>query len=239
MTITDYVPSGFVPLRDLGLSKDETLCLNWKLRTYLEDLNPGCRVEIKDGCILNIYSFAKGDKKLDKYNVIGYSIGKYFDKPALLRHNGKKDLICLESPDDKFLPSQFHTNEKFTDIVIENEYCPFCNIADNEEIIAETPNALALFDKYPASLGHALIIPKRHVASYRDLTNHEKEAMNVVLEYVMKKIDERFHPDGYNVGINIGEAAGQSVFHCHMHIIPRYKGDTDGPNKGILNVIPK
>ena len=62
--------------------------------------------------------------------------------------------------------------------------------------------------------------------------------MNVVQEYVMKKIDERFHPDGYNVGINIGEAAGQSVFHCHMHVIPRYKGDVPNPKGGVRGVIP-
>ena len=79
---------------------------------------------------------------------------------------------------------------------------------------------------------------KRHVASYRDLTNHEKEAINVVQEYVMKKIDERFHPDGYNVGINIGKAAGQSVFHCHMHVIPRYNGDVPNPKGGVRGVIP-
>ena len=60
----------------------------------------------------------------------------------------------------------------------------------------------------------------------------------MVQEYVMKKIDERFHPDGYNVGINIGEAAGQSVFHCHMHVIPRYKGDVPNPKGGVRGVIP-
>lgn len=76
------------------------------------------------------------------------------------------------------------------------------------------------------------------MASYRDLTRHEKEAMNVVQEYVMKKIDVRFHPDGYNVGINIGETAGQSVFHCHMHVIPRYKGDVPNPKGGVRGVIP-
>ena len=88
------------------------------------------------------------------------------------------------------------------------------------------------------SLGHALIIPKRHVASYFDLTNHEREAMNLVLQYVKQKVDERCHPDGYNVGINVGEYAGQSVFHCHMHLIPRYKGDVPNPKGGVRGVIP-
>jgi len=120
----------------------------------------------------------------------------------------------------------------------EGEKCYFCKLSRKVEIICETATCVAFYDGYPVSPGHALIIPKRHVASYRDLTNHEKEAMNVVQEYVMKKIDERFHPDGYNVGINIGEAAGQSVFHCHMHIIPRYKGDVPNPKGGVRGVIP-
>lgn len=81
------------------------------------------------------------------------------------------------------------------------------------EIICETATCVAFYDGYPVSPGHALIIPKWHVASYFDLTNHEREAMNVVLQYVKQKVDERYHPDGYNIGINVNEAAGQSVFH--------------------------
>ena len=76
------------------------------------------------------------------------------------------------------------------------------------------------------------------MANYFDLTNHEREAMNVMLQYVKRKIDERFHPDGYNVGINVNEAAGQSVFHVHMHLIPRYKGDVEKPKGGVRGVIP-
>ena len=70
------------------------------------------------------------------------------------------------------------------------------------------------------------------------ITNHEREAMNVMLQYVRQKVEERYHPDGFNVGINIGEAAGQSVFHCHMHLIPRYKGDVPNPKGGVRGVIP-
>ena len=83
------------------------------------------------------------------------------------------------------------------------------------------------------------IIPKRHTASYFDLTNHEREAMNIMLQYVKQKVDERYHPDGYNIGINVNEAAGQSVFHVHIHLIPRYKGDVKNPKGGVRGVIPE
>ena len=120
----------------------------------------------------------------------------------------------------------------------EGETCYFCKLSRRVEIICETATCVAFYDGYPVSPGHALIIPKRHVANYFDLTNHEREAMNVVLQYVKQKIDERFHPDGYNIGINVNEAAGQSVFHCHMHLIPRYKGDVPNPKGGVRGVIP-
>lgn len=120
----------------------------------------------------------------------------------------------------------------------EGETCPFCRLSRRVEVICETATCVAFYDGYPVSPGHALIIPKRHVASYFDLTNHEREAMNVMLQYVKQKVDERYHPDGYNIGINVNEAAGQSVFHVHMHLIPRYKGDVENPKGGVRGVIP-
>ena len=121
----------------------------------------------------------------------------------------------------------------------ENETCPFCRLSRRMEIICETATCVAFYDGYPVSPGHALIIPKRHVASYFDLTNHEREAMNVMLQYVKQKVDERYYPDGYTVGIDVNEAAGQSVFHVHMHLIPRYKGDVENPKGGVRGVIPE
>ncbi len=120
----------------------------------------------------------------------------------------------------------------------EGETCPFCRLSRKVEIICETATCVAFYDGYPVSPGHALIIPKRHVSSYFDLTNHEREAMNVMLQYVKQKVEERFHPDGFNIGINVGKYAGQSVFHCHMHLIPRYKGDVPNPKGGVRGVIP-
>jgi diadenosine tetraphosphate (Ap4A) HIT family hydrolase len=117
--------------------------------------------------------------------------------------------------------------------------CPFCNLSRRVEIICETATCVAFYDGYPVSPGHALIIPKRHVASYFDLTNHEREAMNVMLTYVKSRIDERYHPDGYNIGINVNEAAGQSVGHVIMHLIPRYHGDVPNPKGGIRSILRK
>jgi len=116
--------------------------------------------------------------------------------------------------------------------------CPFCHLATTVEIICESDKCVAFYDGFPVSPGHALIIPRRHVASYFDLTRQEREAMTQMMLDVKLKLDERFHPDGYNVGINVGEYAGQSVFHCHMHLIPRYKGDVSNPKGGVRGVIP-
>lgn len=121
---------------------------------------------------------------------------------------------------------------------IKADTCPFCTISHDSEIICENASCLAFYDGYPVSPGHALIIPKRHVASYFDLTVGERKDMNEALLCVKSKIDERYHPDGYNIGVNVGEYAGQSVFHCHMHLIPRYKGDVPNPKGGVRGVIP-
>ena len=139
-------------------------------------------------------------------------------------------------------------------MIISNPYClitspspvdyvtsrwPGISLSRRVEIICETATSVAFFDGYPVSPGHALIVPKRHVSSYFDLTDHEREAMNVMLQYVKRVVGERFHPDGYNIGINVGQAAGLSVYHCHMHLIPRYAGDVENPKGGVRGVIPK
>lgn len=116
--------------------------------------------------------------------------------------------------------------------------CPFCKVEKEREIIAESFRSIAFFDGFPVSLGHALIIPKRHVASFFDLTNEEQLDMLNLVNMVKSIIDEKYNPDGYNVGVNVGEAAGQSIFHVHMHLIPRYKGDVPNPRGGVRGVIP-
>lgn len=116
--------------------------------------------------------------------------------------------------------------------------CPFCKAESTREIIASSLLSIAFFDGFPVSPGHALIIPRRHVASLFDLTKEEKQDMINLAESVRIIIDEKYHPDGYNLGVNVGEVAGQSIFHVHMHVIPRYKGDVPNPRGGVRGVIP-
>lgn len=116
--------------------------------------------------------------------------------------------------------------------------CPFCHLRPTIELLCETATALAFLDGYPVSKGHTLIIPKRHVASYFELTNHEQQALWAVTNHCKELLQKRFNPDGFNVGINVGEAAGQSIFHVHIHIIPRYNGDVENPRGGVRGVIP-
>ena len=120
---------------------------------------------------------------------------------------------------------------------MKNTGCIFCNLPRSEKI-AESDLCFAMFDGFPVSKGHVLIIPKRHVADYFDLTDEEIMAMQHMMKEIKGRLDEEFSPDGYNVGINVNEAAGQTVFHVHMHLIPRYRGDVDNPRGGVRGVIP-
>lgn len=114
--------------------------------------------------------------------------------------------------------------------------CPFCTI---EEKVLENDLAFAILDKYPVNDGHLLIIPKRHVSDFFDTTFEEREAFNELLEEGKLLLDEKFSPEGYNVGINCGETAGQTIFHVHVHLIPRYEGDMENPAGGVRGVIPE
>ncbi len=116
--------------------------------------------------------------------------------------------------------------------------CPFCSPESQREILTESATAYAIFDKYPVSPGHALIIPKKHVSDYFKLSMHTKTALWIMVERVKDLLKDRFDPDGFNVGINIGEAAGQTIPHVHIHLIPRYQGDVANPRGGIRHVIP-
>lgn len=117
--------------------------------------------------------------------------------------------------------------------------CPFCIPNLGREIILENTLAYSTFDKFPVSKGHILVIAKRHCSSYFDLSHEEQAAcwtlVNDLKEYLLKA----FKPDGFNIGININESAGQTIPHIHIHIIPRYLGDVEEPEGGVRGVIPR
>jgi len=120
----------------------------------------------------------------------------------------------------------------------ESSNCPFCNPNEEIELIVETATAYAIFDKFPVSKGHSLIIPKRHCADYFDLTFKEQSACMFMLNKVKEIISKKFNPEGFNIYINVGEKAGQTIHHVHIHLIPRYNGDVEEPHGGIRGIIP-
>jgi diadenosine tetraphosphate (Ap4A) HIT family hydrolase len=115
--------------------------------------------------------------------------------------------------------------------------CPFCSPA-RERVRAETDLVLTLADAFPVSPGHRLIVPRRHVASFFDLTDAERLAMMDALAAAKAALDVERAPDGYNIGINDGSAAGQTVMHLHVHLIPRYNGDSVDPRGGVRWIFP-
>ncbi len=116
--------------------------------------------------------------------------------------------------------------------------CPFCPLP-TDRIISESDYTITIRDSFPVSEGHTLIIPKRHVQSFFELHAIEKAAVLQALDEAKEALDKEFSPDGFNIGINDGEAAGQTVMHLHVHLIPRYEGDTEDPRGGVRHVFPE
>ena len=117
--------------------------------------------------------------------------------------------------------------------------CIFCNL-DQSRIEIENTYALSFKDSYPVTKGHTLFIPKRHVQSFFDLNSNEKEAIFELLELERKKLIQQDNLiTGFNIGINDGSDAGQTVMHCHVHLIPRRNGDMSDPRGGVRGVIPE
>ncbi len=114
--------------------------------------------------------------------------------------------------------------------------CIFCD--PKREILAQNAHALAFFDSYPVSRGHALVVPRRHAITIFDLSDEEYTGCCRLVLPLKQLLLARYAPDGFNVGANCGEAAGQSVWHAHIHVIPRYKGDVPNPRGGVRGVIP-
>lgn len=118
-----------------------------------------------------------------------------------------------------------------------NNPCLFCK--DPRGVSLTNELAYSARDSFAVSPGHTLIIPHRHVSSFFDLTPAEIDACMKLINQERAALDKEFKPDGYNIGVNVGPAAGQSILHAHIHMIPRYKGDVENPQGGVRHVLPK
>jgi len=112
--------------------------------------------------------------------------------------------------------------------------CELCVPAD---VVAENAAAYARYDSNSLAPGHVIVVPRRHVADFFDMTAAEQAAVLKLLNATRRLIGEKHSPDGFNVGVNIGKAAGQSRMHVHVHLIPRYKGDVPDPAGGVRRVL--
>ena len=120
-----------------------------------------------------------------------------------------------------------------------NNPCLFCD-SKKSGIAQENDLAYASYDSYPVSDHHCLIIPKRHIKDYFDMTNDELIACNDLIQIVKNEIlNKDVNVKGFNIGTNAGKIAGQSILHCHIHLIPRREGDVENPQGGVRSVIPK
>jgi diadenosine tetraphosphate (Ap4A) HIT family hydrolase len=121
----------------------------------------------------------------------------------------------------------------------EGEECRFCISKPGRRIMIEGKYGFAAWDRHPVSEGHFLVMPYRHFSDYFDITDDEREELWRMVAEGKKIADEKYDPDGYNIGINVGHWAGQSIPHLHIHVIPRYRGDVENPKGGVRGVIPQ
>jgi diadenosine tetraphosphate (Ap4A) HIT family hydrolase len=122
--------------------------------------------------------------------------------------------------------------------VTERRQCPFCTLPE-ARVIGASKLGRIVRDAYPVSPGHTLVIPRRHVGSFFDLSSDERADMTTLLDVAKVELDRELRPHAYNIGINDGAAAGQTVPHLHIHLIPRYEGDRPDPRGGIRWIIPE
>lgn len=117
--------------------------------------------------------------------------------------------------------------------------CDFC-APDATRVFLENEAAYALWDRFPVTEGHALVIPRRHARDYFDLSGDELLACDALLREARALLVERDPSiEGFNIGVNVGEVAGQTVFHCHLHLIPRRRGDVEDPRGGVRHLMPR
>ena len=118
------------------------------------------------------------------------------------------------------------------------EGCVFCGGVEKDRVLFETRKWIAIYDEYPVSKGHVLLIPKEHCETFFDLPEQLMDSIPYWIKHIKNILDDKYHPSVYNIGVNCGKRAGQTVMHCHIHIIPRYDGDVEDPRGGVRGVIP-
>ncbi len=119
-----------------------------------------------------------------------------------------------------------------------NFNCVFCEKVENKDYLKENETAVSFLDSYPLTEGHTLIIPKRHISEIFNLDSKEYTDIWEIINATNKSLTDTLSPDGFNIGVNVGKEAGQTIDHAHLHLIPRYKGDIADPRGGIRWVIP-
>jgi diadenosine tetraphosphate (Ap4A) HIT family hydrolase len=119
------------------------------------------------------------------------------------------------------------------------EDCAFCARARGDDLLMERETAVAFPDAYPLTAGHTLVVPRRHCEDFFSLPAAEQQAVWLLVADVRNELVRRHRPDGFNVGLNVGLAAGQTVRHTHVHLIPRHDGDVPDPRGGVRWVIPE
>ncbi len=115
--------------------------------------------------------------------------------------------------------------------------CIFCSL-NTERIITQNNHAFAVYDKYPVNKGHTLVIPHTHIANYFDLPEDIRNGCWNLVDKVYQRLSEKLSVEHFNIGVNIGSRAGQTIFHAHIHLIPRFPEDVEDPTGGVRNVRP-
>ena len=114
-----------------------------------------------------------------------------------------------------------------------------CELCKPTDLLLENERAYVQFERDSLSTGHVIVVPRRHVADFFEMSAREQDAVNQLLREAHAYISQRFSPDGFNIGVNIGKAAGQNRMHVHVHLIPRYAGDVADPKGGVRAVLSK
>jgi len=116
--------------------------------------------------------------------------------------------------------------------------CPFCDLIASGHVLVDGGAAVAIADAFPLNPGHTLVVPRRHEPNFLALRPDELEVIARVARGAVEELTRGHHPDGWNLGVNVGDAAGQTIDHAHLHLVPRYRGDVDDPRGGVRWLIP-